>query len=63
VVDQKTLFSDFIEHLPISLCLVGKGGKLLMSNPAYRHFRPDPPRPFTAVARGRPGALAQLAQG
>jgi len=34
VADQKTLFSDFIEHLPIGLCLVGKGGKVLMSNPA-----------------------------
>src|SRR5260221_10608242 len=31
---QKTLFSDFIEHLPIGLCLVSKGGKVLMSNPA-----------------------------
>ena len=41
VADQKTLFSDFIEHLPIGLCLVGRGGQVLMSNPAYRHFLPD----------------------
>lgn len=41
VADQKTLFSDFIEHLPIGLCLVGRGGKVLTSNPAYRHFLPD----------------------
>lgn len=34
VADQKTLFSDFIEHLPIGLCLVGRGGQVLMSNPA-----------------------------
>jgi hypothetical protein len=34
VADQKTLFSDFIEHLPIGLCLVSRGGQVLMSNPA-----------------------------
>ncbi len=45
VADQKRLFSDFIEHLPIGLCLVGPGGKALMSNPAYRHFLPDAPVP------------------
>lgn len=56
VADQKTLFSDFIEHLPIGLCLVGKGGKVLMSNPAYRHFLPDTPIPSLLSAeedRGR----------
>lgn len=45
VADQKALFADFIEHLPIGLCLVGKGGKALISNPAYRHFLPDSPVP------------------
>ncbi|MGQ8876363.1 hypothetical protein ACUTR7_02560 [Delftia sp. NA_296.1] len=34
VEDQKTLFSVFIEHLPIGLCLVSRGGQVLMSNPA-----------------------------
>ena len=34
VADQKTLFSDFIEHLPIGLCLVSRGGQVLTSNPA-----------------------------
>ena len=56
VADQKTLFADFIEHLPIGLCLVGKGGKVLMSNPAYRRFLPDAPVPSLLTAeedRGR----------
>ncbi len=34
VADQKTLFSDFIEHLPIGLWLVSRGWQVLMSNPA-----------------------------
>ncbi|WP_333907666.1 hypothetical protein [Delftia acidovorans] len=34
VAGQKTLFSDFIEHLSIGLCLVSRGGQVLMSNPA-----------------------------
>ena len=34
VADQKMLFSDFIEHLPIGLCLVSRSGQVLISNPA-----------------------------
>lgn len=34
VADQRTLFSDFIEHLPIGLCLVSRSGQVLISNPA-----------------------------
>jgi PAS domain S-box-containing protein len=41
LADQGALFAAFIEHLPIGVCLVGKDGRTLVSNPAYREFLPD----------------------
>lgn len=57
VADQKTLFADFIEHLPLGLCQVGKDGKVLMSNPAYRHFLPESPVPSLVAPES--GALSR----
>jgi len=53
--DQRALFAEFIEHLPIGVCLVGTDGKTLVSNPAYRYFLPDVPIPSRLAADKDPG--------
>lgn len=56
-------FSTLIEHLPVGVCLLDGDGQPVLSNPVFRKFLPDYPRPARGAGTGQEHWRGYDAQG